>query len=31
MHGKYITQAHLDEIYEYGFYVCAIWDTGIFI
>ena len=29
--AKYITQTHLGEIYEDVFYICAIWDTGIFI
>ena len=28
LHGKYITQTHLGEIYEHALYVCAIYYLG---
>ena len=31
LHGRYIVQTHLDEIYKHAFYVCAIWDTRLFL
>ena len=30
LHGKYVIQTHLGEIYEHVSYVCAIWDTQAF-